>query len=373
MGVKVREKIKGSGDWWIFINYNGKRKAKRIGKDKRGALEVAKKIDAKIVLGEFEVLEEPERDYIPVFSDYATTWINIIVPATCKFSTILDYQSILDNHVLQAFGKKPVNDINRMMVKKFLMEKVSSGLSISTVSHMKSCISGVLNVAIDDDILLMNPAHRLGKIFKNKNTKDEIVPYSKEDLGKLLKSFQTYFPEHYPMALTLARTGMRIGEVTALQWDDINFDDRSINIQRTFSRGVIGKPKNGKDRLVDMSNQLSNVLKELKIQRKCLFVQKGWDEFPKWVFVNQIGSSLDINNWRKVIFYKAIDKVGLKRIRVHDMRHTYASLLIQAGESLTYIRDQLGHHSISFTVDIYGHLTPGANKAAVDRLDDSED
>ena len=63
---------------------------------------------------------------------------------------------------------------------------------------------------------------------------------------------------------------------------------------------------------------------------------------------------------------------GLRKIHPHILRHTYASLLIQAGESLAYIRDQLGHHSIKVTVDIYGHLAPQGNKAAVDRLDDSE-
>jgi integrase len=61
----------------------------------------------------------------------------------------------------------------------------------------------------------------------------------------------------------------------------------------------------------------------------------------------------------------------LRKVRIHDLRHTYASLLIQAGESLAYIRDQMGHHSIKVTVDIYGHLAPGGNKEAVDKLDDS--
>ncbi len=79
---------------------------------------------------------------------------------------------------------------------------------------------------------------------------------------------------------------------------------------------------------------------------------------------------LDKNSWRKRVFYKMLDKAGMRQIRIHDMRHTYASLLIQAGESLVYVKDQLGHHSIQITVDTYGHLVPGGNKDAVDRLDD---
>jgi len=73
---------------------------------------------------------------------------------------------------------------------------------------------------------------------------------------------------------------------------------------------------------------------------------------------------------RKPIFNKTLEKAGLRRIRIHDLRHTYGSLLIQKGESLPYIKDQLGYHSIKVTVHIYGHLVPGGNKEAVDGLDD---
>jgi len=71
------------------------------------------------------------------------------------------------------------------------------------------------------------------------------------------------------------------------------------------------------------------------------------------------------------VFRKALGYAGLSSRRIHDLRHTYAALLIQNGESLAYVRDQLGHHSIPVTVDIYGHLVPGGNKRAVDRLDDN--
>jgi integrase len=74
-----------------------------------------------------------------------------------------------------------------------------------------------------------------------------------------------------------------------------------------------------------------------------------------------------MENLRTQVFYRCLSKVGLRHVHIHDLRHTYVSLLIQQGESLAYIRDQLGHHSIQVTVDIYGHLVPGGNKAAVDR------
>src|SRR5262249_38285966 len=87
-------------------------------------------------------------------------------------------------------------------------------------------------------------------------------------------------------------------------------------------------------------------------------------------FCNSIGTALDSNNLRERIFYPTLMAARLRKFRIHDLRHTYATLLIQNGESLAYIRDQLGHHSIQITVDIYGHLGRGSNRAAVDRLDE---
>ena len=93
------------------------------------------------------------------------------------------------------------------------------------------------------------------------------------------------------------------------------------------------------------------------------------EDVPEWVFINQKLNPINGDNWRRRIFKKALETAELRHIRVHTLRHTYASLLLQAGESMVYVRDQLGHSSIKVTVDIYGHLVPGGNKAAVDRLD----
>jgi integrase len=368
MGVKVRERPKGSGDWWVYIDHQGDRKAKKIGRDKRIAFEVAKKIEAKLILGEMN-LDKPDNK-APKFVEYAKTWIDVTVPATCKPSTVSSYKGLLDNHILPQFGPKPVNVINRLMVKNFLMGKYKSGHASSTVGHMKSAISGVLNLAVDDEVIPANPTHRIGKIFRVKHIQDNINPLNREELSILLETFTAHFSNHYPLALLLARTGMRFGEALALKWTDIDFQGRFISVERGFSRGKVETPKSGKSRRVDMSKQLANVLSDLKHHRKVETVKQGWKRMPDWVFVSSAGTPLDINHWRRRVFDKALEKAGLRKVRVHDLRHTFASLLIQAGESLVYVRDQLGHHSIKVTVDIYGHLAPGGNKAAVDRLDD---
>ena len=156
-----------------------------------------------------------------------------------------------------------------------------------------------------------------------------------------------------------------------MQWGDIDFHGRSITIRRNVVRGHITRPKNGKTRRIDMSQQLTEVLQRLQTQRKAETIRCGWGEMPEWVFCSTTGGLLNKENLRTRVFYRCLAKAGLRHVRIHDLRHTYASLLIQQGESLAYIRDQRGHHSIQVTVDIYRHLVPGGNKAAVDRLDDT--
>jgi integrase len=118
-----------------------------------------------------------------------------------------------------------------------------------------------------------------------------------------------------------------------------------------------------------MSLGLSQTFKALCTERQLETAANGWKDVPEWVFCSETGGLLDPDNLRKRVFQVLLKKAGLRRIRFHDLRHTFASLLLQQGESPVYVKEQMGHSSIQVTVDLYGHLIPGGNKQAVDRLD----
>ena len=128
MAVKVREKVKGSGVWWLFIDHQGKRKSKKVGRDKQTATKAAKLIEAQLVLGK-PVFEKEEAT--PSFDHYADIWIKTVVPTTCKPSTARDYISILKNHLLPIFKKKEVTHIKRLQIRSFLAGKISDGYASS--------------------------------------------------------------------------------------------------------------------------------------------------------------------------------------------------------------------------------------------------
>jgi len=137
----------------------------------------------------------------------------------------------------------------------------------------------------------------------------------------------------------------------------------------------LGLPKSGLTRQVDMSAQLMRVLGAIVLDRKEQLIRLGIsvDELPSmWLFQNEAGKPLDDSKVRKV-FARLLTKAGLAQRNLHFLRHTFASLLIQQGESLAYVKEQMGHSSIDITVDIYGHLVPGGNRHAVDRLDEGSE
>jgi integrase len=93
-------------------------------------------------------------------------------------------------------------------------------------------------------------------------------------------------------------------------------------------------------------------------------------DHPQFVFINNNKQIIDKDNWRRRVFYKAIEKAEVRRIRIHDLRHTYATLRISKGDNVADVSNQLGHHSVKFTMDVYYHWFPGKKKSEVDGLDD---
>lgn len=373
MSVVAREKVKDSGIWWLFINHNGKRKSKKIGKDKVEAQRLAKILEGRLAAGDLGVLEDKVE--VKTVKEYSDLWLSTTVPATLKLSTQSDYRCITRNHIAKSsFYNQPVNKVTKGQVKRFLRSKLSAGKAVSTVTHIKNALGGIFNEAVDDEVIQTNPTHgiKLGS-KKDDSRKPQIEPLEVDEVNLLLTTFQKKKPLYHPLVLLLVSSGCRIGEAVGLQWRDINFAEREMLIQRNVVRGrVENSTKNGKERRVDMTDQLTDYLRQLKRQRHEEALQHGQNKIDQdWLFrgVKDSNQPLNYHTWRRDIFYPMLKIVGLRKIRVHDLRHTYASIMISTGVNLVYIRDQLGHSSIKVTADVYGHLLRGNKEKPVDALD----
>ena len=182
----------------------------------------------------------------------------------------------------------------------------------------------------------------------------------------MLEKAQSRSFDLYVFLLTAVLTGLRLGELLGLHWDDVDFSNKCLHVKRAVSRRRIETPKNHLQRQVDGSDNLLAELKELQRTRKEEWFKKG-KPMPAWVFCSEDGSFMNEYNFRTRKFYPLFkgqedipETDQLRRIRLHDLQHTHASLMLQQGESVTYVKEQMGHHSAQVTVDLYGHLIPGA-------------
>lgn len=370
MGVTVRQKTKGKGKpWWVFISHEGQRASKKVG-DKKAADEVASQMRAKLKLGEFSFEEDKPA---PTFKEYAESFLSGFSKINHKPSTHESYRSTLRNHLYPVFGSMPLTAIQKKDIKDFLMEmQQSTSLTPATIRNIRAYLSCILSHAADDEIIAVNPAIRTGKLIKKTDRRKEINPFSWEEKALFEKTVKEQFPRFYPLYLTDLRTGLRMGELIALKPGDIDFHNSCIEIRRNCVRGKIDTPKSGKIRRVDMSDECVAVLQKHLTNRKKETLKNGWSGEPEWLFYNRAGNLIDINGLRRRVFYKILEKAGLRRIRMHDLRHTYATLRISAGHNIADVSKQLGHHSINITVDTYYHWIPGNSRSEVNQLDNPE-
>ncbi|KPA12996.1 integrase family protein [Candidatus Magnetomorum sp. HK-1] len=380
---------KGSNSWAVRINHKGKRKLERTGKGEKGkkeAIRIAKMFNKKIKYGNLGLVkpeEKKKKDELFAFKKYAWLWFEKDSKDGNKTSTSDDYKGILKNHILPTFGEKTINEIKRSELIEFLKKKYNENYAYSTVTHMKNVISNIFNYAMVEEIIEYNPIHKL-KIkhrtevkYSTKESKSisksQILEY--DELQLLLDKFKIGQPYHYYLVFTIAYTGMRIGEALALQWQDIDFDNRIIYLERAFVRGRLDDLKNYQRRNVDMSVNLVKILKEFYELQK----DKMMDGIESWLFLNSKGAPIRrSDNWRKRIFIPIAEIVEKKikketkkskKIRPHMLRHTFASMLIDQGADAKYVSTQLGHHSVKFTLDIYCHLFDKKKDKEVDKLD----
>jgi len=369
-GVSVREKPKGSGVWWIFIRHQGQRKSKKIGKDKRTAIEAAKKIEAKIILNDLN-LDDSASESAPLFKDYAMLWHEKYIKTLRRQSTYERYGEILKKYINPVIGDMPINEIKRNNIRMMLINLHKAGYSRSTLSLTRDVTSGVMGYAVDDELIETNPVTGVLKRLKLEREKQlKIAPMSSQEVEIFLDVCGKKFNEYYPFFLCAFRTGMRLGELIALQWGDIDWNKKNIRVERSYRRGRVDRPKNNKKRLVDISDQLLIELKSLLTARKKEAIRLGLGE-PVEIIFHRKGEYLEQNYIRRV-FKRILKAAGLPEMKLHITRHTFASLLLSNGESPVYVKEQLGHSSINITVDIYGHLIPSSNRAAVNRLDNPD-
>jgi integrase len=325
-------------------------------------------------------------------TEYAERWLGEAVAPHRKERTVSYYRQIIDKHLAPTFGGMALGDIKPSDVRALIAEKLNgqpctkhdgamrdcdacvAPLRRNTVKNAVATLRAILYQAQGDSLIASNPAARLGRFFDARHDpRQHVVVLDADGVACVLRAARKWYPDHELAVRTLFYTGIREGELLGLQWDDIDWQRNLIDLRRTVAvrggRWIINTPKSGKLRTIDVPASLMASLRELRSIRQAEAAVAGQAASP-WVFPSATDSAKPLNDaWlRDRVWRPLLQRAEVRHIRVHDARHTYASLMLRRAVPIAYVSRQLGHSSIQVTVDLYGHFVPGADRHHVEGL-----
>ena len=300
-------------------------------------------------------LEEPPKppQKRAVFSGFAKHFLDTHIKANRKNSYFRTTEQTLRVHLVPFFGDIDLRFIDAEDIARYKALKVKT-LAPKTVNNHLGVLSILFRKAVEWGYCERNPATGAGLL---RLPPQEFQFWDKEQSAAFLDAVLQTDPKWHPFFLCALRTGMRLGELCALRWDDLDFVKGQIHVVWNFTHGKLGSPKNGKGRVLPMSPQLADALKAHRHLRGPL------------VFCREDGDYLT-RDMAKHPFNRATRKAGVRTIRIHDARHSFASQLVMDGVPLTAVKEYLGHSDLAMTMR-YAHLSPAARQEYVSRLDES--
>jgi integrase len=331
-----------------------------------------KKADAQRRLNELLVSLD-KGVYVPpgkmTVGQHLDAWLDGYVKTNCSERTYDGYHSIIENHLKPAFGNLFLKQLKPQVIQTYY-GKACIKLSKRTVHHQHRVLSESLKYALRQGYLGLNPCDLVNPPAPRKKvmrtlTLDEVV--------KLLDTCKDSY--YYPIIYTAVSTGLRQAELLGLRWRDIDLDMLSISVSQVLymrdGKVKFKEPKSSHSRRrVAMTPRLAIFLRDYKASREVLYL-----EIDKILSLDDLvftSTSFEPLNPSVVThsFQKAVKRAGLQGCRFHDLRHTFASLMLLRGAKPKVISEALGHSSVAFTMDVYPHIIEGMQEDAMALLDE---
>jgi len=350
--------VKRGNAYYIVYRFGGRQKWERIGLSRRQAEKV---LVERVNLINKGAYREPKRIS---FADFADKWLEDYASVRVKPSTLVRYIRIIRCDLKPFFGQMELSQISAELVQSFVAGMIKqkhrtknrARWSPKTILHDLVLLKSMFKRAVILGYIHESPAQYVERPKVEDKEMDFLTP---EEIELF---FDNVTPKFRPLFMTAVMTGLRRGELLGLQWGDIDWNAGLLHVRRSLYKGTFVTPKSSRSRrAVTMSPELARCLKEHKIA-----CPPSKDDL---VFCTELGTAIDADNLVHREFLPALRRAGLRKIRFHDLRHTFTALLIATGENVKYIQYQLGHASIQTTLDRYGHLMPESHREAGQRLD----
>jgi integrase len=303
-------------------------------------------------------------------AEHLHQWLEGYVKTNCSQRTLDGYQSIVEKHLVPALGNLQLKALNPQSIQGYYGQACGK-LSTRTVHHQHRVLSQSLKYAVRQGYLGRNPAELVDPPAPRKKVMRTMTP---AEVEAFLKGAQDNY--YYPVFYMAVSSGLRQAELLGLRWRDVDPDiTMSISVTRVLykRRGVcqFKEPKTQHSRrLVAMTPKLALFLKKYKEERELLYQELGKQlTLDDLVFASTEGKPIDpcvlTHN-----FTRMARAAGVQGVRFHDLRHTFASLMLLRGAKPKVISEALGHSSVSFTMDVYSHIIEGMQSDAMALLDE---
>jgi len=303
-------------------------------------------------------------------AEHLNNWLDGYVKTNCSPRTFDGYQSIIERHLIPILGHIQLKHLNPQAIQSYY-GKACEKLSDRTVHHQHRVLSQSLKYAVRQGYLGRNPAELVDPPSPKGKSMQTLT--QSEVMGLLISTQDSYY---YPVIYTAVSTGLRQAELLGLRWRDIDMGDKpSISVNRVLykRRGLceFREPKtNHSRRYVSMTPKLAVYLREYKTDRESLNLHLGrLLNLDDLVFASVEGKPIDPGVLSHN-FARIVKRAGLENIRFHDLRHTFASLMLLRGAKPKVISEALGHASVAFTMDTYSHIIEGMQSDAMALLDE---
>ena len=311
-------------------------------------------------------------------ADYLDKWLKDYVRPNLSPRTAEGYESIVHQHIKPALGKLIITQLKPEHIQQYYSDKLEKGrcngkggLSPMTVRHHHMTLHCALEMAVKWGLLTRNP---VDAVIPPRAQRKEMATMNEQEIKEFLSiARETQYYEIFYLALF---TGMRRSEILALRWSDIDLKQGQISVNRTLHQledrsFVFRQPKTEKGRrMIALTPSTISVLKEYKEKQSLQKMLAGAVlKEDDLVFSNIDGNPM-LPGTISHAWTKIAARAGLKGIRLHDARHTHASLLLKQGIHPKIVQERLGHASIEVTLDIYSHVAPGLQEAAAQSFDE---
>ena len=375
-GVQVRSDARGK--WTIFIERGGERRNKTIGAGREGlvkAIKAAEVMSKQLASSDrsTKAISTETAPITPAFKAYSEAWLEDNMGRWDSF-TYQRYEGILRLHIwpYDEF-KGRIDEVTRKVVKKRL-QALTKTHSPATVELAHCVLHGIFEEAVDDEDMgtEANPATRLLKKIlppKNKRNVNEAAPFDLEERDRFLEyADKTLTWAERLILKVMVYGGLRLGEALAMRLRHFDPVKMMYHVSESFKQHRFGLPKKGKKRLVDLPEFLVEELNKYIVHLKKMGLKAGNGGGVDLLFLDPMENGYWPYSQRKVQgLMKRVCKGAKLSIRnPHDLRHTYASILLMSHQSPAYVQNQLGHSSITITVDIYGHWMPGQGRQGLE-------